>query len=139
MAAYLIGQVMVHDLDRFARYVAETSALIARFGGEVLDVVRAVEAVEGTWPVGARTALVRFPDEQALRAFWDSPERIENRMRITGNGRRPTSDPSASPRRVGNRDTSLPKLGWSPHGSFYGRHKSAPATAPSSQAEPVLP
>jgi len=74
MAAYLIGQVMVHDMDRFEPYVRETSALIVRYGGEVLDVVRAIEAVEGTWPVGALTALVRFPDEASLRAFWNSPE-----------------------------------------------------------------
>jgi uncharacterized protein (DUF1330 family) len=74
MAAWLIGQVIVHDGARFAPYVEQTSALIARYGGEVLDVVRAVEAVEGQWPVGALTALVRFPDEASLRAFWDSPE-----------------------------------------------------------------
>ena len=74
MAAYLIGQVIVHDRERFAPYVERTSAIIARYGGEVLDVVRAVEAVEGSWPIGALTALVRFPDEAALRAFWDSPE-----------------------------------------------------------------
>jgi len=74
MAAYLIGQVIVHDMERFARYVPETSALIARYGGEVIDVVRATEAVEGVWPIGALTALVRFPDEAALRAFWESPE-----------------------------------------------------------------
>ncbi|MCL4486688.1 MAG: DUF1330 domain-containing protein [Chloroflexi bacterium] len=74
MAAYLIGQVIVHDMERFAPYVERTSALIARYGGEVLDVVQAVEAVEGEWPVGALTALVRFPDEKSLRAFWNSPE-----------------------------------------------------------------
>lgn len=74
MAAYLIGQVIVHDMARFARYVPETSALIAKYGGEVIDVVRAVEAVEGVWPIGALTALVRFPDQAALRAFWESPE-----------------------------------------------------------------
>jgi uncharacterized protein (DUF1330 family) len=74
MSAYLIGQVTVHDAARFAPYVRETSELIARYGGEVLDVVQAVEAVEGSWPVGALTALVRFPDESALRAFWNSPE-----------------------------------------------------------------
>ena len=52
MAAYLIGQVIVHDMERFAPYVERTSALIASYGGEVLDVVRAVEVVEGEWPVG---------------------------------------------------------------------------------------
>jgi uncharacterized protein (DUF1330 family) len=74
MAAYRIGQVIVHDHERFAPYVERTSALIARYRGEVLDVVRAIEVVEGEWPIGALTALVRFPDEASLRAFWDSPE-----------------------------------------------------------------
>jgi uncharacterized protein (DUF1330 family) len=74
MSAYLIGQVIVHDPERFAPYVQATSALIERYGGEVLDVVRAVDVVEGSWPVGALTALVRFPDKASLRAFWDSPE-----------------------------------------------------------------
>jgi uncharacterized protein (DUF1330 family) len=74
MAAYLIGQVVVKDQARFAPYVQETSALIEKYGGQVLDVVRAVEVVEGSWPIGALTALVRFPDEASLRAFWDSPE-----------------------------------------------------------------
>lgn len=74
MAAYLIGQVIVHDQERFAPYVERTSALVARYGGEVLDVVRAIEVVEGEWPIGALTALVRFPDEASLRAFWNSPE-----------------------------------------------------------------
>jgi len=74
MAAYLIGQVIVQDPVKFEPYVRETSAIIARYGGEVLDVVQAIEAVEGSWPVGALTALVRFPDEASLRAFWDGPE-----------------------------------------------------------------
>jgi uncharacterized protein (DUF1330 family) len=74
MAAYLIGQVIVIDEDQFAPYVQKTSTLIAQYGGQVLDVVRAVEVIEGNWPVGALTALVSFPDEASLRAFWDSPE-----------------------------------------------------------------
>jgi uncharacterized protein (DUF1330 family) len=74
MPAYLIGQVVVHDMEQFAPYVQKTSALIAQYGGEVLDVVQAVEAVEGEWPIGALTALVRFPDQRSLRAFWNSPE-----------------------------------------------------------------
>jgi uncharacterized protein (DUF1330 family) len=68
MAAYLIGQVTVHDQERFAPYVERTSVLIARYGGEVLDVVRAIEVVEGEWLIGALTDLVRFPDEASLRA-----------------------------------------------------------------------
>ena len=74
MAAYLIGQIIIHDMEKFMPYVANTSAAIDKYGGEVLDVVEAKEVIEGNWPVGARTALVRFPDEASLRKFWNSPE-----------------------------------------------------------------
>ena len=74
MAAYLIGQVIVHDMERFAPYVSQTTDAIKKYGGEVLDVVQAKEALEGDWPIGALTALVRFPDEEKLREFWESPE-----------------------------------------------------------------
>ena len=74
MAAYLIGQIIVHDMEKFMPYVANTSAAIAKYGGEVLDMVQAKEVLERNWPVGARTALVRFPDEASLRRFWNSPE-----------------------------------------------------------------
>jgi uncharacterized protein (DUF1330 family) len=74
MAAYLIGQVIVIDKNQFAPYVQRTSTLIAQHGGQLLDVVRAVETIEGDWPVGALTALVRFSDEASLRAFWNSPQ-----------------------------------------------------------------
>jgi len=100
MAAYLIGQVIVRDRERFAPYVEQTSALIARYGGEVLDVVRAVEVVECHWPVGALTALVRFPDEASLRAFWDSPENAamkDLRHDATSNVALCVSLPQASP------------------------------------------
>ena len=54
MAAYLIGQVTAHDVDRFAPYVQKTSALIEQYDGEVIDVVQAIEAVEGSWPEPAK-------------------------------------------------------------------------------------
>ena len=41
MAAYLIGQIIIHDVEKFLPYVANTSAAIAKYGGEVLDVVEA--------------------------------------------------------------------------------------------------
>jgi hypothetical protein len=59
MAAYLIGQVIVIGENQFAPYLQTTSTLIAQHGGQVLDAVRAVEIIEGDWPVGALTALGR--------------------------------------------------------------------------------
>jgi uncharacterized protein (DUF1330 family) len=36
MAAYLIGQIIIHDMEKFIPYVANTSAAISKYGGEVL-------------------------------------------------------------------------------------------------------
>ena len=47
MAAYLTGQIIIHDMEKFMPYVANTSAAIAKYGGEVLDVVEAKEVMEG--------------------------------------------------------------------------------------------
>ena len=69
MAAYLLGQVIIHDMEKFMPYVAGPSAAIVKYGGEVLDLVEAGEVLEGNWPVGARTAFVRFPDEASARRF----------------------------------------------------------------------
>jgi uncharacterized protein (DUF1330 family) len=78
MAAYLIGQIIIDDVEKFMPYVANTSAAIVKYGGEVLDVVEAKEVMEGNWPVGARTALVRFPDEASLRRFWNSLKELRH-------------------------------------------------------------
>ena len=76
MAAYIIGQVIVHDMEKFEPYVQDTTAVIEKYGGEVLDVVQAKETLEGSWPTGALTALVRFPSEEQARQFWESPENV---------------------------------------------------------------
>lgn len=76
MSVYLLGQVMVHDPVAFEPYIRETSELIAAHGGEVLDVTRATEVLEGSWPLGALTALVRFPDIDAACRFWQSPANL---------------------------------------------------------------
>lgn len=76
MAAYILGQVVVRDMERFAPYMELTPKLIARHGGEVLDVAQAVETLEGEWPQMALTAIVRFPDEQSARAFWNDPDNL---------------------------------------------------------------
>ena len=67
MAAYLIGQIIIHDMEKFMPYVANTSAAIAKYGGEVLDVVEAKEVLEGNWPVGARTARSAPPRSRRWR------------------------------------------------------------------------
>ncbi len=76
MSVYVMGTVEVTDPEAFAPYMVKTPEIIARHGGEVLDIVEAYETLEGSWPVGAVTALVRFPDEASARAFWDDADNL---------------------------------------------------------------
>lgn len=69
-----MGTVEVTDPQGFAPYMQKTPEIIAKHGGEVLDIVQAYAVLESQWPIGAMTALVRFPDEARARAFWADPD-----------------------------------------------------------------
>ena len=93
MPAYLLGQVIVHDMQKFAPYVQSTSEAIAKYGGEVLDVVQAKEAMEGEWPIGALTALVRFRTKRSSASSGTAPR--TRRARSCATGRPRATSPSA--------------------------------------------
>ena len=78
MAAYVYGDIEVHDLDAYEAYRAEVPALIARFGGRYLVRGGAVTALEGE-RTPRRQVLLEFPDMAALRAGYDSPEYVRLR------------------------------------------------------------
>jgi uncharacterized protein (DUF1330 family) len=74
MTVYPITQVTARDPRRLRPYLAAVAPLIVRHGGEVVDVVRATGVLEGSWPDGAFSAVVRFRDLDALQAFWSDPD-----------------------------------------------------------------
>jgi uncharacterized protein (DUF1330 family) len=74
MSAYLITQVTTDEPERLLPYLRGVIPLIERHGGELVDLVRATETLEGSWPEGAFSALVRFPDRERLQAFWSDPD-----------------------------------------------------------------
>jgi uncharacterized protein (DUF1330 family) len=74
MSAYLITQVTTDEPERLLPYLRGVIPLVERHGGELVDLVRATETLEGSWPDGAYCALVRFPDRERLQAFWSDPD-----------------------------------------------------------------
>lgn len=72
MTAYILAQVDIHDPELYERYRAHTPELIARFGGRFLARGGAPEWLEGEG--ASRLVLIAFPDREAARRFWDSPE-----------------------------------------------------------------
>jgi len=73
MPAYLIVETDITDPDRYEQYKAAAPAAIEAFGGRY--VVRGGETavLEGDWQP-KRVVLVEFPDLEAAKRFYDSPE-----------------------------------------------------------------
>jgi uncharacterized protein (DUF1330 family) len=73
MAAYFLVRIHVSDPDAFARYRAAVPAVIAAYGGRYLVRGGDVEVLEGGYD-GSRVIVLEFPDMDAARRFWNSPE-----------------------------------------------------------------
>lgn len=72
MAAYVIAQMSVHDLDMYRQYAAAVMSTIGPFGGRLVAANDA-QAVEGS-PAFPRTVIGEFPDMASLKAWYDSPD-----------------------------------------------------------------
>lgn len=73
MSAYIIAQLDVHDPQAAKAYQQAVPPLLARFGGRYLVRGGAVDVLEGDWRV-PRLVIIEFPDREAARRFYDSPE-----------------------------------------------------------------
>ena len=71
--AYLVAEIEVTDPGTYARYRARVPDVIAAYGGRFLVLGGAVEVGEGAPPAG-QVVIVGFPDMEAARRFYDSPE-----------------------------------------------------------------
>jgi uncharacterized protein (DUF1330 family) len=73
MAAYLYGNIQIHDMALYEQYRAQVPAIIASYGGRYLVRGGAVEVVEGNVDA-QRQVILEFPDMTALKAFYFSKE-----------------------------------------------------------------
>ncbi len=78
MPAYMIVTAAIHDRERFiAGYGAAAAVLIAKFGGEYLLRGPGAECLEGDFGDGASMVISKWPDRDAAKRFWNSPEYAE--------------------------------------------------------------
>lgn len=71
MSVYFIAQLRVHDPAGYEGYLAGFDEAFEGTGGEVVLVDEDPTVLEGDWPF-TRVVLLRFPDEPALRSWYDS-------------------------------------------------------------------
>lgn len=73
MSAYLIANVNVQDPEKYEDYRSRTGAIVASHGGKFIVRGGKVHLLEGD-PEIHRLVIIQFPDLEAARGFYDSPE-----------------------------------------------------------------
>jgi uncharacterized protein (DUF1330 family) len=75
MPAYMIITAKIADRDAFiARYGKAAAELVARFGGRYVLRAPGAELLEGSFGERASVVISEWPDREAARRFWNSPE-----------------------------------------------------------------
>jgi uncharacterized protein (DUF1330 family) len=76
MRAYVVVEITIHNPDMYDRYRPLAAASLAVYGGKYLVRGGKTTTLEGMWEP-SRFVIVEFPDGDAARAWWNSPEYAE--------------------------------------------------------------
>jgi uncharacterized protein (DUF1330 family) len=77
MSAYVISEVEVIDEAAADRYRSLAQRSIEQHGGRYVVRGSLPDAVEGSWDPAGRLVIVEFPDLEAARRWYESPEYAE--------------------------------------------------------------
>ena len=78
MPAYMIVTAKIADRDAFINgYGTAAAKLVAQFGGRYVLRGPGAELLEGDFGNGASMVISEWPDKDAAKAFWNSPEYAE--------------------------------------------------------------
>lgn len=73
MAAYLIAQISIHDMETFKKYQKEVPATIEKYGGKYMVRGGEVTPMEGDWKPD-RMVMLEFPNMTTLKKWYDSKD-----------------------------------------------------------------
>jgi uncharacterized protein (DUF1330 family) len=79
MAAYLIAQVDIKDMQAYRAYMARTPALIAKYNGRILARGGEVASLEGE-PCNSRVVIIEFFSLEQAKRFYESPDYQEVKL-----------------------------------------------------------
>lgn len=85
MSAYIVVEAVITDFPKFAPYTKVVPPLVAKMGGEYISIAGEAEALEGDWGE-TKIVLHRWPNMQAARDFWFSPEYEQAKKLRQGTG-----------------------------------------------------
>ncbi len=78
MPAYMIIAAKIADRDAFIDSYGKAAAeLVTKFGGKYVLRARGAELLEGSFGDGTSVVISAWPDKEAARRFWNSPEYCE--------------------------------------------------------------
>lgn len=78
MPAYMIVTAQIADRDAFIQgYGMAAARLVEQFGGRYVLRAPGAELLEGGFGEGASMVISQWPDKQAAKTFWNSPEYAE--------------------------------------------------------------
>ena len=78
MPAYVIVETDVHDPEQYARYQAASPDAVHSGGGRFVVRGGELAVLEGDWEP-SRLVVLEFPDLEAVKRWYDSPEYVEAR------------------------------------------------------------
>jgi uncharacterized protein (DUF1330 family) len=73
MSCYFIAQITIYDREEYKKYLDGFDEIFEKYKGIVAAVDEEPTILEGEWPC-TRTVLIRFPDKEEARRWYDSPE-----------------------------------------------------------------
>lgn len=73
MAAYLVGQIEIHDPAEYTKYLDGLAPMFGLFEMEVLVADDNAEIIEGEWKT-CRTIVLKFSSKEELHRWYNSPE-----------------------------------------------------------------
>ena len=86
MPAYVIVETDIHDPEQYERYKAASPAAVASGGGSFIARGGELAVLEGDWHP-SRIVILEFPDLEAAKRWYESPEYVETRKLREGAAR----------------------------------------------------
>jgi uncharacterized protein (DUF1330 family) len=78
MPAYVVIETDINDPERYERYTAASPDAVHSGGGRFLVRGGELAVLEGDWDP-SRLVILEFPDLDAVKRWYDSPEYVEAR------------------------------------------------------------